>query len=71
LLLGPLAVGIAFGVSGATVRPPPWLRVVSSTLIGCLVAGALGSALGPALLMHLPAFLAIGVSTLGLSLGLG
>jgi membrane AbrB-like protein len=71
LLLGPLAVGIALGVNGATVRPPPWLRVVSSTLIGCLVAVALGSALGPALLMHLPAFLAIGVSTLGLSLGLG
>jgi membrane AbrB-like protein len=71
LLLGPLAVGIVFGVSGATIRPSPWLRVASSTLIGCLVAMALGSAMGPALLMHLPAFLAIGVSTLALSLGLG
>lgn len=71
LLLGPLAVGIAFGVSGATVRPPPLLRVASSTLIGCLVAVALGSAMGPALLGRLPAFLYIGLSTLGLSLGLG
>jgi membrane AbrB-like protein len=71
LLLGPLAVGIAFGVSGATIRPPPLLRVASSTLIGCLVAVALGSAMGPALLGRLPAFLYIGLSTLGLSLGLG
>lgn len=71
LLLGPLAVGIVFGVSGATIRPPPLLRVASSTLIGCLVAVALGSALGPALLGRLPAFLYIGLSTLGLSLGLG
>lgn len=71
LLLGPLAVGIAFGVSGATIRPPPLLRVAGSTLIGCLVAVALGSAMGPALLGRLPAFLYIGLSTLGLSLGLG
>lgn len=71
LLLGPLAVGIAFGVSGATIRPPLLLRVAGSTLIGCLVAVALGSAMGPALLGRLPAFLYIGLSTLGLSLGLG
>jgi membrane AbrB-like protein len=71
LLLGPLAGGIAFGVSGATIRPPPLLRVAGSTLIGCLVAVALGSAMGPALLGRLPAFLYIGLSTLGLSLGLG
>lgn len=71
MLLGPLAVGIAFGVSGATTRPPPLLRVAGSTLIGCLVAVALGSAMGPALLGRLPAFLYIGLSTLGLSLGLG
>lgn len=71
LLLAPLAVGVVFGVGGATIRPPPLLRVTSSTLIGCLVAVALGSALGPALLGRLPAFLYIGLSTLGLSLGLG
>lgn len=71
LLLGPLVVGIAFGVSGATIRPPPVLRIASSTLIGCLVAVALGAAMGPALLGRLPAFLYIGVITLGLSLGLG
>lgn len=71
LLLGPLAVGIAFGVGGAQVRPPPLMRTASSTVIGCLVAVALGAAMGPALLGRLPAFLYIGASTLGFSLGLG
>lgn len=71
LLLGPLVVGIVFGISGASIRPPPAARVVSSTLIGCLVAVAMGSAMGPELLGHLPAFLYIGVTTLGFSLGLG
>jgi membrane AbrB-like protein len=71
LLLAPLVVGVVFGVGGATIRPPPLLRVASSTLIGCLVAVALGSAMGPALLGRLPTFLCIGVVTLGLSLGLG
>lgn len=71
MLLGPLAVGVAFGVSGATIRPPPLVRVASSTLIGCLVAAALGAAMGPALLGRLPTFLYIGLSTLGFSLGLG
>lgn len=71
LLLGPLVVGIVFGVSGATIRPPPASRAVSSTLIGCLVAVAMGSAMGPELLGHLPAFLYIGATTLGFSLGLG
>lgn len=71
LLLGPLAVGVAFGVSGARIRPPPLLRVASSTVIGCLVAVALGAAMGPALLGRLPTFLYIGVTTLVFSLGLG
>jgi membrane AbrB-like protein len=71
LLLGPLAVGVAFGVGGARIRPPPLLRVASSTVIGCLVAVALGSAMGPALLGRLPTFLYIGGSTLVFSLGLG
>lgn len=71
LLLGPLAVGIVFGVGGATIQPPPASRVASSTLIGCLVAVAMGSAMGPELLGHLPAFIYIGATTLGFSLGLG
>ena len=71
LLLGPLAVGVAFGVGGARIRPPPILRVASSTVIGCLVAVALGAAMGPALLGRLPTFLYIGGSTLVFSLGLG
>lgn len=71
LLLGPLACAIAFGVSGATVRPSGVMRLASSTLIGCLVAVSLGAAIGPALLGHLPIFVLIGVSTMAFSLGLG
>ncbi|MET3663588.1 AbrB family transcriptional regulator [Caulobacter sp. 1776] len=71
LLLGPLVCAIAFGVCGATVRPPGVMRLASSSLIGCLVAVSLGAALGPALLGHLPTFVLIGVSTVALSLGLG
>lgn len=71
LLLGPLAVGIAFGVVGAEIRPPPLMRMGSSALIGCLVAVSLGAAMGPAMLGRLPVFLVISVSTLVLSLGLG
>ena len=71
LLLGPLVCGIIFGVCGATVRPNGALRLASSALIGCLVAISLGAAIGPALLGHLPTFVLIGLSTVGLSLGLG
>lgn len=71
LLLAPLLVGIVFGIGGAAIRPPPVLRTASLTVIGCLVAVAMGSAMGPALLGHLPAFLYIGATTLGFSLGLG
>ena len=71
LLLGPLVTAIAFGVAGASLKPPGPLRLTSSALIGCLVATALGPALGPDLLGHLPTFLLIAVSTLAMSLGLG
>lgn len=71
LLMGPLAVGIAFGVAGASIRPPALMRMGSSTLMGCLVAVSLGAAMGPALWGHLATFLLIGVSTVVLSLGLG
>jgi len=70
-LLGPLVLGVAFGVSGASIRPPPLLRTVASTVIGTLVAVALGASFGPALLSRLPTFLYIGVSTIAFSLGLG
>jgi membrane AbrB-like protein len=70
-LLGPLLVGIAFGVSGARTRLPPALRMGSQALIGCVIAIALGSAAGPGLLGHVPVFTAIAIATLALSLALG
>jgi membrane AbrB-like protein len=71
LLLGPLVVGIAFGVSGARTRIPEPLRAGSHALIGCIIAIALGAAAGPSLFGHLPLFVATSVCTLALSLGLG
>jgi membrane AbrB-like protein len=71
LLLGPLVVGIAFGVSGARTRIPEALRSGSQALIGCIIAIALGAAAGPSLFGHLPLFVATSISTLVLSLGLG
>lgn len=71
LLLGPLVVGIMFGVAGARTRLPMPLRSGSQALIGCIVAIALGAAAGPALVAHLPLFLITSVATLALSLTLG
>lgn len=70
-LLGPLVVGIVFGVSGARTRLPMPVRSGSQALIGCIIAIALGSAVGPALFSHVPLFLATSAATLTLSLMLG
>jgi membrane AbrB-like protein len=70
-LLGPLLVGIAFGVSGARTRLPTSLRMGSQALIGCIIAIALGSAASPDLIERAPQFIATGTIPLILSLGLG
>ncbi|WP_029013425.1 AbrB family transcriptional regulator [Niveispirillum irakense] len=71
LLLGPLLVGIACGLAGFAIRPPKIALLCSYTMVGCLVAVALGSAVGPAMLAQLPVLLAIGGATLLASAGLG
>ncbi|SUS03391.1 conserved membrane hypothetical protein [uncultured Defluviicoccus sp.] len=70
-LLGPLLIGMAFGVGGARTRLPPALRMGSQALIGCVIAVALGSAAGPGLLNNVPVFAITAALTLGLSLALG
>lgn len=71
LLLGPLLVGIAFGLAGFAIRPPKLGLLCSYTIVGCLVAVGLGSAVGPAMLERLPVLLAMGAATLLVSAGLG
>ncbi|SNS73465.1 MULTISPECIES: AbrB family transcriptional regulator [unclassified Azospirillum] len=71
LLLGPLLVGIACGLAGFAIRPPKLGLLCSYTIIGCLVAVALGGAVGPAMLARLPLLLAMGAITLLASGGLG
>lgn len=70
-LLGPLLIGIVFGVGGARTQLPPMVRGVGQTLIGCIIAIALGAAAGPALFGQLPLFVATSLATLALSLALG
>lgn len=71
MLLGPLLAGMGFGGAGAIVRPPPWLRMAGSTLIGCLVAVALGATMGPQMWGRIVTFLMVGLSTLCLCFALG
>lgn len=71
LLLGPLLAGIAFGLGGATVRPAKSVLLGAYTIVGCMVAVALGQAMGPAMLAWMPVFLLMAVSTLLISAGLG
>lgn len=71
LLLGPLLAGIAFALSGMKARPPKATLLASYTIVGCLVAVAMGRTMGPDLLGHLPAFLLMAGATLLISAGLG
>lgn len=71
LLLGPLLAGICFALIGGAMKPPKVMLLASYTIVGCLVAVAMGKALGPDLLRHLPAFVTMAATTLLLSAGLG
>ncbi|MFV3129057.1 AbrB family transcriptional regulator [Niveispirillum sp. KHB5.9] len=71
LLLGPLLAGIGFGLGGVAIRPAKSAMLASYTMVGCLAAVAMGRTMGPALLVHLPAFLLMAASTLMVSAGLG
>lgn len=71
LLLGPLLAGIGFALSGPSFKPPKTALLASYTIVGCLVAVAMGRAMGPDLLRHLPAFVMMAAGTLLVSAGLG
>ncbi|KPF83705.1 hypothetical protein IP70_18375 [alpha proteobacterium AAP38] len=70
-LLGPMLAGIGFALTGGAMKPPKVMLLASYTIVGCLVAVAMGNALGPDLLRHLPAFVTMAAITLLISAGLG
>lgn len=71
LLLGPLLAGIGFALSGAGARVPKSALLVAYTIVGCLVAVALGRAMGPQMLARLPLLLTAGAATLLTGTALG
>ena len=73
LLLGPLLAGIGFALSGAGMPVPKSALLIAYTLVGCLVAVALGHAMGPQMLARLPLLLLAAAATLlsGTALGWG
>jgi membrane AbrB-like protein len=70
LLLGPLAVGMIFGLCGARTRLPVAVRASGQAVIGCIIAVAIGGSVGPALLTSLPILAASSGAILALSMGL-
>lgn len=71
LLLGPLLAGIGFALSGAGARVSRSALLVAYTIVGCLVAVALGRAMGPQMLMRLPLLLTAAMVTLLVGVALG
>lgn len=71
LLLGPLLAGIGFALAGAKLKLPKMALLASYTIVGCLVAVAMGRTMGPGLLSQMPYFLAMAGGTLLASAGLG
>lgn len=71
LLLGPLLAGIGFALAGTGIRVPKSALLVAYTIVGCLVAVALGRAMGPQMLARLPLLLIAGVATLLTGIALG
>ena len=63
LLLGPMIVAIAFGVSGAEMRLPSWIFTSAQALIGCLVAEALTPAILASVVQNWPTMLLVVATT--------
>lgn len=70
LLLGPLMVGMIFGLSDARTRLPSAVRASGQAVIGCIIAVAIGGSVGPALLASAPLLVASGVAVLAMSMWL-
>ncbi|CAI1898230.1 Putative ammonia monooxygenase [Serratia proteamaculans] len=64
LLLGPMIVGVAMGLLGATVRIPGNLFVAAQAVLGCMIAQSLSPAILTPLLDDWPLVLLVLIATL-------
>lgn len=71
LLLGPMAVGVAFGLKGATIRPAPLAFGAAQALVGCVIALSATPGFYSGVFANLPVYLGLAVSTLAVTLGFG
>ncbi|AQR62489.1 hypothetical protein BZG35_13165 [Brevundimonas sp. LM2] len=71
LLLGPMAVGIAFGLKGATIRPAPLMFGGAQALVGCVIALSATPGFYAGVVGQLPVYLGLAASTLALTMGFG
>ncbi|MBU1345593.1 MAG: AbrB family transcriptional regulator [Alphaproteobacteria bacterium] len=71
LLLGPMAVGVAFGLKGATIRPAPVVFGGAQALVGCMIAMSATPGFYVGVVAHLPVYLGLAVSTLAITSAFG
>ena len=71
LLLGPMVVGVGFGLRGATVRPAPVVFAAAQALIGCMIAASATPEFYAGVAAHLPTFVILAASTLAVTSAFG
>lgn len=71
LLLGPMAVGVVFGLKGATIRPAPMVFGGAQAIVGCMIAMSATPAFYAGVVQHLPVYLGLAASTLALTSAFG
>jgi hypothetical protein len=64
LLLGPMIVGVAMGLLGASVRIPGYLFIAAQAVLGCMIAQSLSPAILTPLLDDWPLVLMVLIATL-------
>jgi len=67
LLLGPMAIGVLFGLKGATIRPAPVVFAGAQSVVGCVIAMSATQAFFAGVAAHLPVYLALAISTLAIT----
>lgn len=71
LLLGPMVAGIVVAARGMSLAMPRGVAVGGQAVVGCLIAGSMAGALGPAVREQWPVFAMLTVLTIGASGALG
>lgn len=71
LLVGPMAVGVVFGLRGAKIRPAPIVFGGAQALVGCMIAMSATPGFYTGVAAHLPVYLALAASTLAVTMAFG